>query len=315
MNIHVVFVAIAVYFGATTISTLGHVMMKLHADSRNLSALIILSHKYKYIFAAFALFIIGGVIDVSVNRFIPFYIRACFAALDIPIYVIFARFLLNEVLDNKQTLGVCITVIGCTSAVLFGTREVVQRSKRQLLHCLLSERVVILISVTVPIYLACSFAVRGAASRKLDLTESSVRRNIYLTCAVFSSAFSATWASLMVRAVSELAHHSITDIYTISAGLILVSMSILQLVNMTEMHALFNSILSMPFYLTCNSVGIVLLSTVIFDEVPAYPVLFALSMAVGFLGIAFIIHKPSTEITESKENESISYENERLLAL
>jgi len=49
------------------------------------------------------LYVFGGVIDLSVNRMIPFYIRACFAALDIPIYAIFALVILDEVMDVKQT--------------------------------------------------------------------------------------------------------------------------------------------------------------------------------------------------------------------
>jgi len=314
IEVNIVFAAIAVYFAATTIATLGHVMMKKHADafSTNLKSTAFFL-RYKYMLAALALFVGGGIIDVAINRMIPFFIRACFAALDIPIFVILARFILREVMDYQQILGVVIAVVGCSFAVGFGTHEVVPRSKQDLLQCLLSNRVAILLAVTLPMYLGSSFAVNDAVSRKLEFTGS--KRFIYLTCAVFASAFSATWASLMVRAVSELAHHDLFDLYTVSASLILVLTCILQLGNMSDMHALFNSIVSMPFYLITNSLGLILLSGAIFDEKPAYPVVFTLSMILGFLGIALIVQRNKSTTQKKLEADEINQdEYDRLIA-
>ena len=298
------YVAIAVYFFATSVATSGHVCMKLHADHSKVSK------ERMYMYAAIALYVIAGAIDLSVNRFIPFYIRAIFAALDIPLYVLMARVALRETLDSKQTLGVLLSLIGCACAVALSAHQVPVRTKQELLNDLLSYRVGVLIAITVPLFVLCVHFVRDAVHMGLGETN----RLFLLSCAVFASSFTATWASLLVRIVSELLHFAIVDTATLSAGVVLVIMSLAQIATMADMHALFKSVVSMPFYLILNASGIVLLSSVIFNEVPERVIMFALSMALGFLGIGLIVHRASEEVEECPiEDCSDLEENQTLI--
>jgi hypothetical protein len=113
--------------------------------------------------------------------------------------------------------------------------------------------------------------------------------------------------------VSELIHFSIVDAATLSAGVILVLMSIAQVATMGDMHALFKSVVSMPFYLILNAAGIVLLSSIIFNEVPDNTHLFAVSMLFGFLGIALIVHRAPDEMTDNPIEDSSDLEENQAL--
>jgi hypothetical protein len=314
--ISVVFVAISVYFFATTLATSGHLAMKMHADHLKRTAkeekteskrIVSQFNKYRFVYASVVLYVLAGFIDLSVNRLIPFYIRSCFAALDIPLYVILARIALNETLDGKQTIGVLLALIGCACAVALGAHPVDSRSREDLLKDVFSYRVGVLVSVSIPPFVLCVYFVREAVQRGSEMIGSN--RLFILSCAVFSSSYTATWASLLVRIVSELVHHSILDVNTICTGIVLVIVSIGQLTTMADMHALFKSVVSMPFYLILNAAGIVVLSSIIFNEIPNHVHLFALCMMLGFLGIALIIHKAPEELEqdpiEDEENQSL----------
>jgi hypothetical protein len=314
----IVFVAIAVYFFATTLATSGHLAMKMHADHLKAAAEyekhgIVKSQfsKYRFVYGAVVLYVLAGFIDLSVNRLIPFYIRACFAALDIPLYVIMARLALSETLDGKQTIGVLVSLIGCACAVGLGAQTVQTRSKAELLNDVLSYRVGVLVAVTVPVFVVSVHFVREAVHRSAAFVENN--RLFILTCAVFASSYTATWASLLVRIVSELVHFEILDTSTLVTGVALVLVSIAQLATMADMHVLFKSVVSMPFYLVLNAAGIVVLSAIIFNEIPAHANLFALSMALGFLGIALIVHKAPEEIEQSPIEDISDEENQALV--
>lgn len=311
----IVYVAIAVYLFATTLATSGHLAMKMHADHnkavKNETQVKSQFSKYRFLYASIVLYVLAGMIDLSVNRLIPFYVRAIFAALDIPLYVVMARVALNETLDGKQTVGVLLSLIGCVCAVAFSTHAVPARTKIELMNDLLSYRVGVMVSITVPLFVACVHFVRDAVNRGSELVENN--RMFLLTCAVFSSSFTATWASVLVRIVSELIHFSIVDTATLSAGVILVLMSIAQLATMGDMHALFKSVVSMPFYLVLNAAGIVLLSSIIFNEVPDNTHFFAVSMLFGFLGIALIVHKAPDEMSDNPIEDSSDLEENQAL--
>ena len=90
-------------------------------------------------------------------------------------------------------------------------------------------------------------------------------------------------------------------------------MSLAQLATMADMLAMFKSVVSMPFYLICNSAGIVVLSSVVFNEVPWHPLGFGLSMVVGFIGIAFIVHKTPSELDEDVSIEILDEEKQTLV--
>ena len=311
----IVYVAIAVYLFATTLATSGHLAMKMHADhnkavSKGTQVKSQFS-KYRFLYASVVLYVLAGMIDLSVNRMIPFYVRAIFAALDIPLYVVMARVALNETLDGKQTVGVLLSLIGCACAVAFSARAVPARTKTELLNDLLSYRVGLMVAITIPIFVACVHFVRDAVKRGADVVDNN--RMFLLSCAVFASSFTATWASLLVRIVSELIHFSILDAATLSAGVVLVLMSIAQVATMGDMHALFKSVVSMPFYLILNAAGIVLLSSVIFNEVPDNAHLFAVSMLFGFVGIALIVHKAPDEMVENPIEDSSDLEENQTL--
>ena len=319
--VSIVFVAISVYFFATTLATSGHLAMKMHADhlkaletkgvnSKQVGVKSQFS-KYRFVYASVVLYVLAGMIDLSVNRLIPFYVRACFAALDIPLYVIMARLALNETLDGKQTVGVLIALIGCASAVGLGAHSVEPRSKTELMKDVFSYRVGVLVAVTVPIFVVAVHFVREAVSRGTTLMESN--RLFILTCAVFASSFTATWASLLVRIVSELISFSLFDATTIGTAVLLVLASLGQLATMGDMHALFKSVVSIPFYLVLNAAGIVLLSAIIFNEIPNHAHLFGLAMALGFIGIALIVHRAPDEIEEDPLEDFPDEENQALV--
>lgn len=318
--IPVVYVAIAILFVATTIATLGHVTMKIHTNHQHKIAQGIISPKHlwidksKYVTLAVVLYVVGGVIDLSVNRLVPFYIRACFAALDIPIYVILARVILREILDRKQQVGVLTSVVGCACAVIAGAHTVVPRGQKDVLEDILSYRVGMLLAVTVPIFLGSVYVVRDTLEKQGPPVphETAHGRMFLLICAVFASSYTATWASLLVRVVSELAHVGILQVSTLAMTTVLILAALTQLATMSDMLAMFKSVVSMPFYLICNSAGIVILSGVVFNEVPSHPLLFGLAMAFGFVGIAFIVHKTPEEMADDPDEE-IGDEKENLV--
>jgi hypothetical protein len=304
-SIPIVYSGIGILFAATVVATMGHVTMKVHANKmHSLKTSSSWFERKKYIILSVAMYVIGGLVDLSVNRLVPFYIRACFAALDIPIYVILARVILHERLDRKQVMGVLISVIGCTGAVFLGAHTVANASHAHVLDNVFSYRVGMLIAITVPIFLGCTFIVRDTIKQQhgnLVAHENAHGRMFLLVCSVFASSYAATWASLLVRVVSELSNTSIFEVYTILMGMALILVSLGQLATMADMLSLFKSVVSMPFYLICNSAGIVILSGVVFNEIPSHPILFGLSMALGFVGIAFIVHKTPEEIEEDPD--------------
>ena len=320
-----VYLSIGIFFLATALSTLGHVQMKLHAnetaarekelrlrrnvdDGKSKNSL----WDNRYIWMAVLLYVIGGVIDLSVNRMIPFYIRACFAALDIPIYAIFALVILDEVMDVKQTAGVLVTVLGCGAAVYFSAHAVKERTRADVIGDIFSFRMGVLIASTLPIFVACVVYVRRTIDQGVLMAHDTVKdRLLLLMCAVFSASYTATWASLLVRMTSELAYHGLADVATILTAIVLLLMCIAQMGTIADMMTLFKSIISMPPYLLINATGIVIFSAIIFLEQPSYPVLFGLSMVVAFFGIVLIIHK-APEIIEDTEKEA-AYEETHLL--
>ena len=322
-----VYLSIGIYFLATALATLGHVQMKLHANEiaaremeqrlarrdgveRPLKSSLLWDNRY--IGMAVLLYVVGGLIDLSVNRLIPFYIRACFAALDIPIYAIFALIILDEVMDVKQAAGVLVTVLGCGAAVYFSAHAVKHRTRADVLDDVFSYRMGVLIASTFPIFVGCFMYVRRTIEQGVLVAHDTVKdRLLLLICAVFSASYTATWASLLVRMTSELAYHSLTDIATILTGLVLILMCIAQMGTIADMMTLFKSIISMPPYLLVNATGIVIFSAIIFLEQPSYPVLFGLSMIVAFFGIVLIVHK-APEIMEDTEKEA-AYEETHLL--
>ena len=313
-----VYLGIAAFFLATTISTMGHVMMKMHTNTRDdvdeVKSTRVWGIRQRFVIVAVIMYVAGGVLDLSVNRLIPFYIRACFAALDIPIYVVLARLMLGETMDMKQVLGVVIAVIGCSSAVAMGAHPVDAHAHSKVLHDVFSYRVGILIAVTAPLFLACLYVVRDAVKQgPLIAHDTAHGRLLLLSCAVFTSSYTATWASLLVRTVSELAHNGLWHVSTLGMGCALVLMSLAQLATMADMLAMFKSVVSMPFYLICNSAGIVVLSSVVFNEVPWHPLGFGLSMVVGFIGIAFIVHKTPSELDEDVSIEILDEEKQTLV--
>lgn len=312
-DLPLVYVGIAAFFVATTIATLGHVTMKMHADHLKLATdekAGGLWKRYKYVCVSVALYVAGGAIDLSVNRLIPFYIRACFAALDIPIYVLFARAILHEVMDAKQTMGVMISVIGCSVAVALSAHPVASKTKADLIDSIFSYKVGVLTAISVPLFFAAVYAVRTAVKSNQEVHDS--KRLWLLSCGVFASSYTATWASLLVRTVSELAHYAIFDPVTLLMALGLVLMSVAQLATMADMHALFKSVVSMPFYLICNAAGIVLLSSIVFNEVPAHVYLFGLSMVASFVGIGLIVHKAPEEIEDDPIEDMMDEERQLL---
>jgi hypothetical protein len=330
-----VYLSIAIYFFATALATLGHVQMKLHSNSvaareakillesmiENSTADIKPSSvnepewwKKRYIIIAIFLYVTAGLIDLSVNRAIPFYIRACFAALDIPIYAIFAYLILNEVMDVKQAAGVLVTVLGCGAAVYFSAHSVRNRTREMILADIFSFRMGVLIAVTVPVFIGCFWFVRHTISKGQLVEHDTVKdRLLLLFCAVFSASYTATWASLLVRLTSELAYQGIDDPATIITAIVLVLMCIAQMGTIADMMTLFKSIISMPPYLLINATGIVIYSAIIFLEHPQYPLLFGLSMIVAFLGVVLIVHK-APEIIEDSERE-LAYEESHVLLL
>jgi hypothetical protein len=321
-----VYWSIAIYFLATALATLGHVQMKLHANEtaekeketrmRGSGAPMetkpSLIWQYRYIGLALLLYVVGGVIDLSVNRLIPFYIRACFAALDIPIYAIFALVILDEVMDVKQAAGVLVTVLGCGAAVYFSAHSVKDRSRVDVLDDIFSYRMGVLIASTLPIFVATFVYVRRTVEHGVLVAHDTIKdRLLLLICAVFAASYTATWASLLVRMTSELAYHGLADVATILTALVLVLMCIAQMATIADMMTLFKSIISMPPYLLVNATGIVIFSAIIFLEKPTYPVLFGMSMVVAFLGIVLIIHK-APEIIEDTDREA-AYEEAHVL--
>jgi hypothetical protein len=312
----ILFVAIAVYFFATTLATSGHLAMKMHADhSKSLTdkktGIKSQFRKYRFLYASVVLYVLAGMIDLYVNRMIPFFIRSCFAALDIPLYVIMGRLALNETLDGKQTVGVLIALIGCACAVGLGAHPVEPHSKSELLNEVFSYRVGVLVAITVPMFVLSVHTVREAVNRGTAMLESN--RLFTLVCAVFASSYTATWASLLVRIVSELIHFSFFDATTLGTAVVLVLACIAQVATMGDMHALFKSVVSIPFYLLLNSAGIVLLSAVIFKEIPNNPHFFGLSTALAFLGIALIVHKALDVIEEDSVEDHLDEENQALV--
>ena len=326
-----VYLSIGIYFLATALATLGHVQMKLHANetaqrekekqlfsdpttssvnTTKISPSIWWDNRY--IGMAILLYLVAGLIDLSVNRQIPFYIRACFAALDIPIYALFALVILDEVMDVKQAAGVLVTVLGCGAAVYFSAHAVKNRTRDDVLDDVFSYRMGVLIASTFPIFVGCFVYVRRTVEQGVLVVHDTVRdRLLLLICAVFSASYTATWASLLVRMTSELAYYNITDTATIMTGLVLILMCVAQMGTIADMMTLFKSIISMPPYLLLNATGIVIFSAIIFLEKPSYPVLFGLSMVVAFIGIVLIIHK-APEIIEDTEREA-AYEETHLL--
>ena len=321
--IPIVFVAIAVYFFATTLATSGHLAMKMHADhlkhlnetnyhQKKPPSSVSQFNKYRFVCASVVLYVLAGCIDLSVNRLIPFYIRSCFAALDIPLYVIMARVALSETLDGKQTVGVLVALIGCACAVALGAHPVEPRTRSEIVKDVFSYRVGVLVAVTIPVFAIAVYFVRDTVRHaSQEFMESN--RLFILTCAVFASSYTATWASLLVRVVSEFVHFSILDATTICTAIALVLLSVAQLATMADMHALFKSVVSMPFYLILNAAGIVVLSAIIFNEIPNHVHLFGLSMVLGFVGIALIVHKAPEELEEGSLEDHLDEENQALI--
>ena len=303
MYIPVVYVAICVYFFATALATLGHVGMKLHTNEAGKKS----KHfwKYRFLLCALLAYVSGGVIDLSVNRFIPFYVRACFAALDIPIYAVLARFLLGEVMDSLQLLGVVVAVAGCSSAVLAGAQPVHRRTEAEVLGEIFSERVALLLATTLPVFALSVWTVkRAVGSSELHLhTATNLGRLSLLSAAVFSSSYTAVWASLLVRCVSELAQFGLFDPSTIATATLLVLTCIAQVATLADMMSLFESIVSIPPYLILNAAGLAIYSAIIFKETPNHPYVFFCALAVAFAGICLIVHKPPAIIQVNFDDE------------
>ena len=303
--------AIGVFFVATALATLGHIQMKLHANLNGTKKVAGRSMGYgwlgdqivanRYIGFALCAYIGGGLIDLSVNRFIPFYIRACFAALDIPIYAVLARLILGEVMDLKQVMGVVISVCGCVGAVLAGAQPVKNRSEDDVLNELFSHRVGISLLVTLPLFLGSLYVVWRAVNDPSQLARHDepvkTRFGLFLS-AVFASSYAATWASLSVRCVSELAQFGIFTSTTMGMIVFLVLTCVVQVATIADMMKLFSSIISMPPYLILNAGGLSAYSAVVFGETPQHAAAFVVTMIVAFGGIGFIVHSDESSTQE-----------------
>lgn len=304
---------VSIYLLATSVSTLGHIQMKLHANLSTRSVIKDKTHFFDYVishrYISFALvaYICGGVLDLSVNRFIPFYVRACFAALDVPIYALLARVILWEIMNWQQVAGVLVAVAGCVCAVLSGAQSVKSRTETEVLEAIFSKSVAISLLITVPIFIVCLVVLRQAVTnpREVAKHDESIRSRLGIfASAVLAASIAATWASLLVRCVSELSRFGLTDPATLSMFLLLLVACVMQIATIGDMMKLFESIVTMPAYLIFNAAGLAGYSAIVFGETPTHPWTFILSLCVAFAGIALIVHKPHSA-AESCEKEPL----------
>jgi hypothetical protein len=284
-----------IMFVSSGITAYANILMKMDAMnvSRGGVSGFILSRRL--VITAVSLYVIGGCSDLVALGLVPLSLRACASVLTIPFNAVLAKMCLNETMIPIQILGAGITVISAIGAMLFASQQgggYDPTNSSNVFDLLLSEKMLSFVIWTVPIFFACliiMFRHLPKPGRSMPVFSGAWDRVLVLGATTVAVSYQTGWTNLLIKCVAVLVQDGaeFTIGFWVLSALILIS-ALGQMVLMSAMMRLFESVVVIPPYQILITLWLVMFSAVIFQEVPESIFGFTMCLLISFGGIVLV---------------------------
>lgn len=263
----------------------------------------------KYVVLAVSLYVVGGIADLVSLGIVPLSLRACASVLTIPFNAVFAKVSLNESMSPVQIIGSVVTVMSCLVAMIFAAKQENPSSfiddldvKTPVIDLILSKPVGLLTAVTLPLDLACLYLVyrhlpKAGTHAGLPTFRGSFHRIVVLMSATYAASYQTAWTNLIIKCIAMIAQESFMNPTLWVLVTILPLSAIAQMVLMSSIMRLFETVVAIPPYQIAITVWLVVFSAVAFEERVENLTGFVFSLLISFFGI-FLVAIPSRRIRE-----------------
>lgn len=259
----------------------------------------------KYVVLAVSLYVVGGMADLVSLGIVPLSLRACASVLTIPFNAVFAKFSLNESMSPVQIIGSVVTVMSCLVAMIFAAKQQNPDDldiKTPVIDFILSKPVVLLTAATLPLDLACLCLVyrhlpKVGTHAGLPTFRGPFHRIVVLMSATYAASYQTAWTNLIIKCIAMIAQESFMNPTLWVLVTILPLSAIVQMVLMSSIMRLFETVVAIPPYQIAITVWLVVFSAVAFEERVENLTGFVFSLLISFSGI-FLIAIPSRRIRE-----------------
>ena len=274
----------------------------------------------RFVVMAVSLYVIGGLADLVALGLVPLSLRACTSVLTIPFNAVFAKSKLGEAMSRLQIIGAAITVFACLVAMLFASQQTVPDDlvipRGKVIDDIFSRRVGLFTLWTVPFAIVCIIIVQRALPRRgteAVSVKTPGRRLAVLAASTMSTAYQCGWTNLFIKAIAVLVQEEGWEWkYVIGLALATGISAIGQMILMSGMMQLFESVVVIPPYQILITLWIVVFSSVVFRDHPSNLIGFVLSLLFSFFGILLIALSPSPSPPQSPDREPLVMMTERI---
>ena len=278
-NEFMIIISSIILLTGSVLAAYANILLKIDSRSRTTRSESDCFGARKFLILAVILSAIAGASDLFVNAVIPLSVRACFTALNIPVNVFMARWVLDEHLSATQVVGIGVTVIGSLIAILSASHDANSQSSsnwRSMLNHHTSGPFLIFLGVS---FVASVPQLRSSPQKSIPKVAS------LLACAFATSTVATACnvgAKFLGSALSRLSIWS-GEIWGLSG--ILIGISVLQISFMSAFLAQFDVSVAVPIYQVMCGVLLSLTATLVFGEPVPHLETYLLGILASFFGL------------------------------
>lgn len=269
----------------------------------------------KYVAMAVCLYVIGGLADLVALGLVPLSLRACSSVLTIPFNAVFAKAKLGEDMSLMQMLGAGITVFGCLVAMLFAANQTIPIDTG-VVDLLFTRKVALFAVWTLPVSLLGMLVMHRALPKRGAVEFSSRFRKLgVLAAATWTTSYQCAWTNLFIKAIAMLVQEKEWKMgYLVLLAALTGASAVMQMILMSSMMQLFESVVVIPPYQILITTWIVVFSSVIFGDHPSNIAGFTASLLFSFFGIILVAFSapPVPLRSESPDREPLVMMTERI---